>query len=133
MQEKEKEQCVLECIKNFRAPFHLKSLLLTAPYRGGFLGSFCYFELATYRDGHTHIGVRDVFNILGDEKEYLCRCNNKVLRSVLSQVDTLVSKGLVTFTNSNFQDQTNLQFTDVGMLDDDVQNLYDKYIMGFLQ
>ncbi len=73
--------------------------------------------------------------MLGDEKEYLCRCNNKLLRSILSIIDKLITNGQVVFTSCSFQEQKTLTptYTDVGVLDDDVQKLYSKYIMGVLK
>lgn len=131
--EEKKKQIVLDSIKNFGYPCHLKYLLISNKFGEGFLGTFSQIELATYPDGHTHIGVKDVLNILGDEKEFLCRCNNKLLKSVLSNIDALVNNGALTFSSYNFREQRSLTYTDVGVLDADVQKLYTKYIMGFFQ
>ena len=133
MTDAEKKQIVLESVKNLGVPCHLKSLLISTHFGEGLLGTIFQIELATYSDGHTHIGVKDVLNILGDEKDFLCRCNNKLLRSVLSSLDDLVNNGTLLFSSCNFREQSTLTYTDVGVLDADVQKLYSKYIMGLFQ
>lgn len=132
--EEEKKQIVLNSIKNFGAPCHLKYLLISNKFGEGFLGTFSQIELATYPDGHTHIGVKDVLNILGDEKEFFCRCNNKLLKSILKQIENLLEERKISFQPFEYKDQISLvQTTDVGILDDDVQKMYNKYICGYFQ
>ena len=133
MTEQQKEQIVLNSIKAFKSPCHLKALLISNPFGGGFLGNLFQIELATYSDGHTHIGVKDVFEIIGDEKSFLCKCNNRLLKSILNHIDDLVNTGKIKFMSINYTDQASLTYTDVGILDDNVQKLYSNYIMGYFQ
>ena len=133
MTEQQKEQIVFNSIKNFNSPCHLKSLLISNPFEGGFLGNLFHIELATFSDGHTHIGVKDVFEIIDGEKSYLRNFNNRLLKSILTHIDALVNSGKINFNPIKYTDQNSLTYTDVGMLDDDAQKLYSKYIEGYFQ
>ena len=90
MDAQEKENVIIQGIKDLGSNCLLQNLLIsTNPI--GFLGKVGQIELATDSNGVTHIGVRNVFEILGDEKEFLLRCNNNLLRSVLTIIDKLVN------------------------------------------
>lgn len=127
----DKKEIVLKTIEDLGNSTHLKNILIsTNPI--GILGQIGSIELATDLECITHIGIRDVYSILGDEKDFLCRCNNKLLSSIFDNLEDLISQNKVMFQSCKYTDQRKLSdfVTDVGILDKNNQALYNKYSKG---
>lgn len=127
----DKKEIVLKTIEDLGNSTHLKNILIsTNPI--GILGQIGSIELATDLECITHIGIRDVYSILGDEKDFLCRCNNKLLSSIFDNLEELISQNKVMFQSCKYTDQRKLSdfVTDVGILDKNNQALYNKYSKG---
>ena len=127
----DRKEIVLKTIEDLGNSTHLKNILIsTNPI--GILGQIGSIELATDLECITHIGIRDVYSILGDEKDFLCRCNNKLLSSIFDNLEDLISQNKVMFQSCKYTDQRKLSdfVTDVGILDKNNQALYNKYSKG---
>ena len=128
-----KQEIVMQGIRHEGKKCFLQNLFISSKTIG-FLGCVGQVELNTYSDGKTHIGIKDVFGVLNDDKEFLCKCNNKVIRSVLEVIEELIQKNKIKFVPKVIHNSDqNLVTTDVGILEDDVQKLYDKYSSGIFE
>lgn len=128
-----KQEIVMQGIRHEGRKCFLKNLFISSKTIG-FLGCVGQVELNTYSDGKTHIGIKDVFGVLDNDKEFLCECNNKVIRSVLEVIEELIQKNKIKFVPMVIRNSVqNLVTTDVGILEDDVQKLYDKYSSGIFE
>lgn len=126
----DKKDIVLRAINDLGNLTHLKKILIsTCPI--GLMGQIGTVELITDSRG-THIGVRDICRILGDEEEFLCRCYNKLLKTIFEILESLISEKKVMFMECNYMDQKGFSefFLEVGSLDKWNQEFYDKYTKG---